>query len=60
MGRGSPRSWEGCERVFVPVFRDEDYSPEGVAGRYASYASHSIDVCLPLLVETYVDFGNGC
>ncbi|TVY21519.1 Tyrosine-protein phosphatase [Lachnellula arida] len=38
-GRGDVVQWEGCERVFVPVFRDEDYSPEGMAARLMDYAS---------------------
>lgn len=30
---------EGIERVFVPVFRDRDYSPEAIALRYKDYTS---------------------
>ncbi|KAA6413855.1 MAG: hypothetical protein FRX48_02217 [Lasallia pustulata] len=30
---------KGIERVFVPVFADEDYSPEQIALRYKDYAS---------------------
>jgi hypothetical protein len=29
----------GIERVFAPVFADEDYSPERIARRYQSYAT---------------------
>lgn len=38
-GRGGVVHWEGCERVFVPVFADKDYSPENLAIRYNDYAS---------------------
>ena len=49
-GRGGIVEWEGCERVFVPVFRDEDYSPEGLAVRLRDYASDDPDVSfLPVL-----------
>jgi hypothetical protein len=49
-GRGDVVEWEGCERVFVPVFRDVDYSPEGVAVRLMDYASPDAEVCtLPKL-----------
>lgn len=34
-----PTTWEGSERIFAPVFLDEDYSPEAVAMRFRSYAS---------------------
>lgn len=30
---------EGPERVFVPIFPDDDYSPEAIATRFADYAS---------------------
>ncbi|KAG9244984.1 tyrosine phosphatase family-domain-containing protein [Calycina marina] len=36
-GRGGVKEWEGCERVFVPVFRDQDYSPEKLAVRFKDY-----------------------
>ncbi|CZS91611.1 related to protein-tyrosine phosphatase [Rhynchosporium graminicola] len=38
-GRGGIVQWEGCQRVFVPVFEDKDYSPEALAGRFKDYAS---------------------
>lgn len=34
-----PREWDGAQRVFAPVFLDEDYSPEAVARRYAHFSS---------------------
>ncbi|CZR62857.1 related to protein-tyrosine phosphatase [Phialocephala subalpina] len=37
-GRGGIVEWEGCERVFVPVFKDQDYSPEALATRLQDYA----------------------
>ncbi|KAJ0123614.1 tyrosine phosphatase [Diaporthe amygdali] len=33
------REWEGSKRVFVPVFLQEDYSPEAIATRFAHYSS---------------------
>lgn len=32
-----PSEIDGVERVFVPVFRDQDYSPEGLARKYRNY-----------------------
>ncbi len=43
-GRGGIVEWDGCERVFAPVFRDEDYSPEALAVRLTDYASGDVDV----------------
>jgi len=43
-GRGGVVEWEGAKRVFVPVFRDADYSPEGVAVRFKAYASKHVEV----------------
>lgn len=37
-GRGGVKEWEGCERIFVPVFPDQDYSPEQLAVRFNDYA----------------------
>jgi len=37
-GRGGVIEWEGSERVFAPVFEDEDYSPEALAVRFKDYA----------------------
>lgn len=39
-----PREWDGAERVFVPVFLDQDYSPEALALRFADYSSRSEEV----------------
>lgn len=33
------KQWEGAERIFAPVFRHEDYSPEAVALRFRHYGS---------------------
>lgn len=38
------REWEGSERKFVPVFLDQDYSPEALAIRYKNYAAESAEV----------------
>lgn len=38
-GRGGVVEWDGCQRVFVPVFKDKDYSPENLAVRYKHYTS---------------------
>jgi hypothetical protein len=43
-GRGGVVEWEGCERVFVPVFTDQDYSPENLAERYKNYAADGTEV----------------
>lgn len=32
------REWPGCRRVFVPIFHDQDYSPEAIALRYQHYS----------------------
>lgn len=34
-----PREWDGAQRIFAPVFLDEDYSPEAIARRYAHFSS---------------------
>jgi protein tyrosine/serine phosphatase len=36
-GRGGVVEWDGCERVFVPVFAEQDYSPEKIALRFSDY-----------------------
>ncbi|KAK7745178.1 hypothetical protein SLS62_009891 [Diatrype stigma] len=33
------KEWEGAVRIFAPVFRHEDYSPEAVALRFQHYGS---------------------
>lgn len=43
-GRGGVVEWDGCERVFVPVFTDMDYSPEKLAVRYQDYAAEGTEV----------------
>jgi hypothetical protein len=45
-GRGGVVEWEGCERVFVPVFEDKDYSPERLAERYLNYSADGTEVRL--------------
>ncbi|GKT66638.1 tyrosine phosphatase [Colletotrichum tofieldiae] len=37
------REWPGAQRVFVPVFRDQDYGPEAIALRYRNYSSNGIE-----------------
>ncbi|KAG8166638.1 hypothetical protein KVR01_002327 [Diaporthe batatas] len=39
LGGRQPREWDGAQRIFAPVFLDEDYSPEAVARRYAHFSS---------------------
>ena len=34
-----PESWAGIERVWTPVFLDQDYSPEAIALRYQNYSN---------------------
>lgn len=43
-GYGGETEWEGCERVFAPVFAERDYSPEGLALRFKNYASGGTEV----------------
>jgi len=43
-GWGGVVEWEGCERVFVPVFSDQDYSPENLAVRYKDYSANGTEV----------------
>ena len=43
-GRGGVVEWEGCERVFAPVFSNKDYSPESLAVRYKDYATSGTEV----------------
>lgn len=47
-GRGDVVTWDGCERVFAPVFRDEDYNPEALAVRLMDYAANDSEVCLSI------------
>ncbi|RDW62235.1 hypothetical protein BP6252_11668 [Coleophoma cylindrospora] len=42
-GRGGVVTWEGCERLFAPVFADEDYSPEKIAIRFQDYAAEGTE-----------------
>ncbi|KAI1755816.1 tyrosine phosphatase [Xylaria castorea] len=54
-GHGFPlREWEGSERKFVPVFLDQDYSPEALALRYKNYAADSDEG----FIEAYQDILN--
>lgn len=39
-----PREWDGAQRIFAPVFLEEDYSPEGIAKRYAHFTSEEVEV----------------
>lgn len=34
-----PESWEGIDRVWLPVFLDQDYSPEAIAMRFQKYSN---------------------
>lgn len=43
-GLGGIKEWDGCERVFAPVFIDQDYSPENLALRLKDYASDGTGV----------------
>ena len=45
-GWGGVTEWDGCERVFAPVFLDQDYSPENLALRFKDYASEGTEVML--------------
>jgi protein tyrosine/serine phosphatase len=39
----TPPEIDGVERVFVPVFQDQDYSPEGLARKYKNYTDPDED-----------------
>lgn len=43
-GYGAETEWDGCERVFAPVFAERDYSPEGLAVRFKNYAMEGTGV----------------
>ncbi|KAI1761997.1 protein-tyrosine phosphatase-like protein [Hypoxylon sp. FL1150] len=45
------KEWEGARRVFVPVFLNQDYSPEALALRYRNYSSKSSEG----FVAAYID-----
>lgn len=34
-----PASWAGIDRIWVPVFLDQDYSPEAIAIRFQKYSN---------------------
>ena len=36
---------DGVSTVHVPAFPEQDYSPEGIAARYADYAEGRVEVC---------------
>lgn len=38
MGPAGVREWQGCQRLFTPIFLEEDYSPEAIALRYQSFS----------------------
>lgn len=41
------KEWAGSERVFAPVFSQEDYSPEAIAKRFSAFASEGDEVSIP-------------
>ncbi|KFY25058.1 hypothetical protein V493_04865 [Pseudogymnoascus sp. VKM F-4281 (FW-2241)] len=43
-GRGGVVEFEGCRRVFAPVFTDVDYSPQNLMVRFKNYQSGSPEV----------------
>jgi hypothetical protein len=43
---GGIKEWDGCERVFAPVFIDQDYNPENLALRFKDYACEGTEVML--------------
>jgi hypothetical protein len=47
---GGVKEWDGCERVFAPVFIDQDYSPENLAFRFKDYASEGTEVMKPSMM----------
>jgi len=55
-GRGGIVEWDGCKRVFVPVFADVDYSPEKLAIRFQHYAGGTEVSVVYALVELSTDY----
>ncbi|KAI2634697.1 tyrosine phosphatase family-domain-containing protein [Hypomontagnella submonticulosa] len=45
------KEWDGASREFVPVFLDQDYSPESLALRYRNYSSEHAEG----FVAAYID-----
>ncbi|KAK8070826.1 hypothetical protein PG997_011029 [Apiospora hydei] len=40
-GQRQVKEWEGAERVFAPVWRDQDFSPTALALRFKQYSDES-------------------
>lgn len=53
-GRGGVAEWDGCERVFVPIFKEEDYSPEGIAARFKDYSLGTAEVSCLLSIGIFL------
>lgn len=49
---GGPKEFEGVERIWCPVFEEEDYSPENVALRYRDYAKRGSEVDTAPVIST--------
>lgn len=45
-GKGGVIEFEGVKRVFAPVFRKEDYSPQNLAVRFSHYQSGTPEVSI--------------
>jgi len=43
---GGVRELEGIKRIWVPVFTEEQYSPEKAGARYAQYSSDGTEVSI--------------
>ncbi|KAK6856997.1 tyrosine phosphatase [Apiospora arundinis] len=40
-GHRQVKEWEGAERIFAPVWRDQDFSPTALAQRFKQYSDES-------------------
>lgn len=48
------REWEGAERVFAPVFSQDDYSPESIAKRFSSFSKEGTEVCIFFFKKNFI------
>jgi protein tyrosine/serine phosphatase len=55
-GFGGIKEWNGCERVFAPVFLEQDYSPENIAIRFKDYASDGTEVLASGCLAVFINY----
>jgi hypothetical protein len=59
-GLGGITEWDGCERVFVPVFSAQNSSPKDLVLRYKDYGSDGTEVSNPLFKVTDISANRSC